>query len=74
MTNAECAKAKALIKERFKTMPENLATVPSSEEIAISHAGKTLAKWCTHCNRFILGDRMHFTKDVTVMVLSPAES
>ena len=63
LTNAECAKAKALIKECFKTMPENLATVPSSEEISISHAGKTLAKWCTHCNRFILGDKMHFTKD-----------
>ena len=65
LTNAECAKAKELMKEVLKTMPTNLSKVPPDAEFKVSSDGKDLAKWCTTCGRFVMGTPMHFTKDHT---------
>ena len=65
LTNAVSIQVKALIVERLKTMPQDLSTIPTTEEISISLDGSAVAKWCTTCRRFIIGKHMHFTKDHT---------
>ncbi len=63
LSNADCVRAKDIILTRMKTMPKDLSTVPTTEDIPINLDGKVVAKWCTTCLRFVLGKRMHFTKD-----------
>ena len=63
LTNAVCVQAKTAIIERFKNMPKDLSTVPTTAEHSISVDGKVVGKWCTTCLRFVLGKHMHFTQD-----------
>ena len=44
-------------------MPTDLSKVPPDAEFKVSSNGKDLAKWCTTCTRFVIGTKMHFTKD-----------
>ena len=71
LTNAENVIANDLIKEKLKTMPD-LPTIPEDADYSIIHEGKTLAQWCTKCQRFVKGKNKHTTSEHTGRDYRPA--
>ena len=56
------SRVKHLAKVKLLTMPTR-SDIPDSAEYIIELEGKTVGKYCRHCNRFVFGASQHFTKE-----------
>jgi hypothetical protein len=79
LSDAVLAEAKALAKTQLSTLPAR-ENIPADAEYNIKLKNPQgidyiVGKWCTHCNRFVCGASMHYTKEHkgTTRFVAPAQ-
>jgi hypothetical protein len=80
LSDAVLAEAKALGKTQLSTLPAR-ENIPADAEYNIKLKNPQgvdyiAGKWCTHCNRFVYGASMHYTKEHkgTTRFVAPAQA